>query len=75
MALRDEDGVLDSSTMPFSSLHAMTSGNLAVLAQGIGIPTRHFVGGSGKAWTLRDYCFVIIARVIRVEVELRTLRS
>ena len=31
-------GVLDSSTMPFSSLHAMTSGNLAILAQGIGIP-------------------------------------
>ena len=31
-------GVLDSSTMPFSSLHAMTSGNLAILARGIGIP-------------------------------------
>jgi hypothetical protein len=31
-------GVLDSSTMPFSSLHAMTSGNLTILARGIGIP-------------------------------------
>ena len=31
-------GVLDSSTMPFSSLPAMTSGNLAILAQITGIP-------------------------------------
>jgi Dolichyl-phosphate-mannose-protein mannosyltransferase len=31
-------GVLDSSTMPFSSLHAMTSGNLAILARSIGLP-------------------------------------
>lgn len=31
-------GVLDSSTMPFSSLHAMTSGNLAMLARATGIP-------------------------------------
>lgn len=31
-------GVLDSSTMPFSSLHAMTSGNLAMLARAAGIP-------------------------------------
>ena len=53
-------GVLDSSTMPFSSLHAMTSGNLAILARGIGIPTRHCVGESGKAWTLRDHCFSLL---------------
>src|SRR4030095_11655718 len=31
-------GVLDSSTMPFSSLPAMTSGNLAILAKTTGIP-------------------------------------
>ena len=31
-------GVLDSSTMPFSSLHAMTSGNLVILARATGIP-------------------------------------
>jgi hypothetical protein len=30
-------GALDSSTMPFSSVHAMTSGNLAVLARAAGI--------------------------------------
>jgi hypothetical protein len=30
-------GALNSSTMPFSSVHAMTSGNLAVLAQMVGI--------------------------------------
>jgi Dolichyl-phosphate-mannose-protein mannosyltransferase len=31
-------GVLDSSTMPFSSLHAMTSGDLTILAKTTGIP-------------------------------------
>jgi hypothetical protein len=30
-------GAIDSSTMPFSSVHAMTSGNLAVLARTAGI--------------------------------------
>jgi hypothetical protein len=30
--------VMDSSTMPFSSLHAMTSGNLTILAKTAGIP-------------------------------------
>jgi len=37
-APRRGGGVLDSSTMPFSSVHAMTSGNLAVLARTAGIP-------------------------------------
>jgi dolichyl-phosphate-mannose-protein mannosyltransferase len=31
-------GVLDSSTMPFSSLHAMTSGDLTIFAKTTGIP-------------------------------------
>jgi Dolichyl-phosphate-mannose-protein mannosyltransferase len=37
--------VLDSSTMPFSSVHAMTSGNLAMLARAADIPLQRSWSG------------------------------
>ncbi len=40
--------VLDSSTMPFSSLHAMTSGNLAMLARATNIPLQNSWNGQVK---------------------------
>jgi hypothetical protein len=40
--------VLDSSTMPFSSVHAMTSGNLAMLAQAANIPLHNSWNGQVK---------------------------
>jgi hypothetical protein len=40
--------VLDSSTMPFSSLHAMTSGNLAMLARAADIPFQNSWNGQIK---------------------------
>jgi dolichyl-phosphate-mannose-protein mannosyltransferase len=40
--------VLDSSTMPFSSVHAMTSGNLAMLAWAANIPLHNSWNGQVK---------------------------
>ncbi len=47
-------GAIDASTMPFSSVHAMTSVNLALLAR----------------TPVRDHCSLPIAGTVRVEVEL-----
>ena len=40
--------VLDSSTMPFSGIHAMTSGNLAMLARAVNIPLQNSWNGQVK---------------------------
>jgi hypothetical protein len=40
--------VLDSSTMPFSGIHAMTSGNLAMLARAANIPLQNSWNGQVK---------------------------
>ena len=63
-------GAINSSTMPFSSLHVMTSADLALLAQTAGVSPRHFVGRSGKAGPVRDDCSFVITGAVRIEVEL-----
>jgi len=62
-------GAIDSSTMPFSGVHAMTSGTLAVIARTTGIPAD--MSPSGQ---VRYRCSFAIAGVVCVEMELRTLR-
>ena len=41
-------GAIDSSTMPFSGVHAMTSGTLAVIARTVGIPADMSPNGQVK---------------------------
>lgn len=41
-------GAIDSSTMPFSAVHAMTSGTLAVIARTAGIPADMSLNGQVK---------------------------
>ena len=58
-------GVLDSSTMPFSSLHAMTSGNLAMLARATGIPIESSWQGQVKRGR---YATIILSLVLALYV-------
>ena len=55
--LRDDDQPwVNASTMPFSSVHAMTSMNLAVFALNGWSSARHFLERSNEARPLRDHC-------------------
>ena len=58
-------GVLDSSTMPFSSLHAMTSGNVAMLAQATGIPIEASWQGQVKRGR---YATIILSLILALYV-------
>jgi hypothetical protein len=61
---------LNASTMPFSSVHAMTSQNLALLPRTAGLPLDTFLERSNNTWSIRDHCALAITGAIRVEVEL-----
>ena len=66
----ERTSTLYSSTMPFSSVHAMTSINLAVLVRTAGLSTRYFLVRTNNTWAVRDHCAFAITGAIRVEMEL-----
>ena len=66
----ERTGAINSSTMPFSSVHAMTSENLAVLARTFGISLDTSWSGQVKRGRYATITSLAIAGDLRVEVEL-----